>query len=206
MTKKHIIFDLDGTLSNTAKATMIAITEAEKQLKLPKVTEDQIRDAMGLAGLAFYEYLYPQVSQEVLLDIENIVDAAEEVAVKTIGKEILFPGVVDMLMGLLEKGCFIYIASTGSKNHVYNALSACNIEKFFTEVSCGESEKILMVRRIIAGRNLNEWAMVGDMFKDSEAARGNKILALGAGYGYLTKSNFPLFDFVLSTPMDIFNY
>ena len=206
MTKEHIIFDLDGTLSNTAKATMMAITEAEKQLDLPKVTENQVRDAMGLAGLEFYEYLYPQVLKETLLDIENIVDAAEEAAVKVVGKEILFPGIVDMLAGLLKKGCFLYIASTGSKSHVYNTLRACDIEKFFTEVSCGESEKISMVKRIIAGRNLNEWAMVGDMHKDSDAARGNKILALGAGYGYLNKDDFPLFDFILSRPIDIFCY
>ena len=206
MIKKHIIFDLDGTLSNTAKATMMAINEAEEQLKLPKITEDQVKGAMGLAGLEFYAQLFPQVSKKTLLDIENIVDAGEELAVKAIGKEILFPGVVDMLKGLQEKDCFMYIASTGSKDHVHNILKSCGMEIFFTEVACGESKKISMVNRIIAGRNLNEWAMVGDMFKDSEAAKGNNILALGAAYGYLSRKDFSLFDFILSTPMDIFSY
>ena len=63
-----------------------------------------------------------------------------------------------------------------------------------------------MVKNMISGKDVTEWIMVGDMYKDSEAARASSILALGAGYGYLTKQNESLFDFVLRSPADIFYY
>ena len=204
--KRHIIFDMDGTLSDTAKATVVALYEVGKQYKLPRVTDERIRAAMGLAGPEFYAHLYPHEPKETLMNIERTADVIEEAMITKMGKEILFPGVGDMLADLSEKGYCLYIASTGSESHVHNTLASCGIEGLFTSVSCGKSEKISMVKSIIAGRNTDEWAMVGDMFKDSEAARGNNILALGAGFGYLAKDDYPLFDSVLLKPEDIYKY
>ena len=206
MKKKHIIFDLDGTLSDTAKATAAAISRVEKQYELPKISISHIHAAMGLADLEFYAHLYPNESAEKLMKAGAAIDSLEEEAIKAIGKEILFPGVMDMLTGLVNNGYNLYIASTGSENHVYTTLISAGIEKLFTAISCGEPAKILMVKNIIAGRDPQKWVMVGDMFKDSEAARNNNILALGAGFGYLAEEDRRLFDGALSEPGEIYDY
>ena len=65
--KKHIIFDMDGTLSDTAKATLAAIKKTEKHFRLPPVTESSIRDAMGIAGLDFYRRIFPNVPDDILI-------------------------------------------------------------------------------------------------------------------------------------------
>lgn len=206
MKKKHIIFDMDGTLSDTAQATEVAICKVSKQLDLPEITHEHIRGAMGLPNSDFFAYLYPDVAKALLPDIEHAVNAIENDMIKEIGNALLFPGVYDMLDDLSKKGYCLYIASTGSQKHVTTTLAACEIEAFFTGVSCGEPEKISMVKHIIAGRNIDEWMMIGDMYKDSEAARGNNILAIGAGFGYLAKEDHQLFDAVLWEPMDIYDY
>jgi len=161
---------------------------------------------MGLAGLEFYAYLYPHVSHEMLLNIERDTDTLEDAAIKSLGKDILFSDVSDMLFSLVDNDYCLYVASTGNENHVYTTLAACEIEKYFVSISCGKPEKISMVKDIIAGRDLDEWVMVGDMYKDSEAARGNNILALGAGFGYLAEEDHSLFNSILSKPADIFNH
>jgi len=206
MKKKHIIFDLDGTLSDTAKATFAAVKEGTEIYGFPEVAYELILSAMGLPGLEFYSRLYPTVSREELLTIEKQIDDAEERMIKSLGAKILFPGVYGMLDKLSNDGFCLYIASTGSKSHVYTTLKASGIERYFAEIHCGRPEKISMVKEIISGRDITEWAMIGDMFKDSEAARGNNILAIGAGFGYLAKEDESLFDYVISAPIDIYNH
>ena len=203
---KRIIFDMDGTLSDTGKATLKAIETVKNRFNLPPVTYTDIQKAMGLAGLEFHRALFPDLPEDVLVNLEPAIDVLELDAVQGMGVEILFPGVSDMLAELWRAGCELHIASTGSKTHVHGTLEAAGIEAYFTGISCGEPAKVSMVRRIIADSNSQEWAMVGDMFKDSEAAKGNNILALGAGYGYLAKADYPLFDGVLNTTKDIWRY
>ena len=204
MTKKHIIFDLDGTLSNTAIATLAAFEAAEKIHPIPSLTIHDIHNAMGLGGLEFFECLLPTVPSDVLLKVEKDVDNWEQENIIRIGKHLLFHGVPDMLDTLYSRGYTLHIASTGSQIHVRTIMDATGIEKFFASISCGKPAKIDMVAQIIAGLDKDDCAMVGDMFKDSEAAKNNGILAIGAGYGYLSKADFGLFDVVLDRPNDIF--
>jgi len=204
--KKHFIFDMDGTLSDTGKATAKAIKAVEKRYPLPMIDDSHIRNAMGIGGLDFYRCLYPSVPDDILIKIEPEVDALEHEAVQALGADILFLGVREMLAALVQRGHDLHIASTGSKSHVEGTLHAAGIASFFTSVSSNEPVKIAMVQRIISDSNPQDWAMVGDMFKDSEAARANHILALGAGFGYLAEEDYTLFDAVLRTPGDLLDY
>ena len=206
MIKPDIIFDMDGTLSDTGRATEKAIKAIEERFHLPSITYNHIQDVMGIGGLDFYRGLFPNVPEDVIVALEPVVDALEDEAIRDLGTTILFPGVNEMLTTLKEAGYRLHIASTGSQNHVNVTLQAANIKHLFTTISCDQPEKISMVRNIIAGSDPGKWAMVGDMFKDSEAAKGNNILALGAGFGYLAKEDESLFDAIIKTPRDIWAY
>ena len=204
--KKHFIFDMDGTLSDTGMATAKAIKAVEKHYQLPTINNSHIRNAMGIGGLDFYRCLYPSVPEDILVKIEPEVDVLEQEEIQAIGADILFPGVNEMLAALVQAGHDLHIASTGSKNHVEGTLLATGIKPFFTSISCAEPVKISMVQQIILDTDPEDWAMVGDMYKDAEAARANNILALGAGFGYLAEKDFSLFDVVLYAPGDLLAY
>jgi len=203
---QYIVFDMDGTLTATAQATEIAIKAISKKHDLPPITAADIRGAMGLGGLEFHAKLFPTVAAERLPAIGADIDQLEEENVIRIGKDILFPGVYDMLARLAAEKYPIFIASTGSARHVDSTLRATGIKHFFTAIECDEPQKRDMVNRLMRGGNPTEWMMVGDMFKDAEAARANHIFALGAGFGYLHADNAPLFDAVIQTPADIFTF
>ena len=206
MKKQHIIFDMDGTLSNTAIATEAAIRMVEKQHDIPYVSLADVHGAMGLGGLEFHKKLFPTLPMETLLAVEKAVDAIEDENIASIGTAILFTGVYDMLAKLRSQGHTLYIASTGSAPHVETTLTAGNIKDMFAQIHCDQPQKKDMVREIIAGGDPSNWVMVGDMFKDSEAARANNITAIGAAFGYLAKGDYELFDHILQTPEDIFAY
>ena len=204
--RKNVIFDLDGTLSDTAKATYEAIISVQLRYQLPPITNEHVKRAMGLAGLEFYRHIYPSMPEEALREIEPVVDALEEETINKLGEAILFPGVKEMLESLKQIGCKLYIASTGSQSHVYTTLRAAGIESFFEGIHCAEPVKIDMVKKIIKESNPDGWLMVGDMYKDLEAAKANDVLALGAGFGYLDKADYALFDTVLKVPADLLAY
>jgi phosphoglycolate phosphatase-like HAD superfamily hydrolase len=200
---KNIIFDMDGTLSNTAIATYASVKDVEDKYKLPPLTLEEIHHAMGIGGFDFYKMLFPTVSTEILKEVEKEIDILEDVKIQEMGEKILFPDVFEMVVSLKEKGYHLHIASTGNPNHVRITLTSSGIMPYFTHVSCNEPAKIEMVKRMIGDGNANEWAMVGDMFKDSEAAHANHILAIGAAFGYLSPKNYHLFDKIIHKPMDI---
>lgn len=204
--KKHVIFDMDGTLTATAQATSPAIKALAGKYGLPEITDAHIRAAMGLGGLEFHAKLFPDLPEKTLVDIADDVDALEAENITKIGRDILFPEVREMLASLAEKGHPLFIASTGSERHVGNTLKAAGITDLFTGIHCGEPQKIDMVKRIIDGGDPRNFVMVGDMFKDAEAAKGNAVTALGAGWGYLDHNEKGLFDAVLRSPEEIFFY
>jgi len=201
---KNIIFDLDGTLSDTIKATAQAIREVGEKYNLPKLDDERIRAAMGLADMEFYAFLFPGVAG--LGQIGQEIDTIEEDAIRRIKADMLFPGVAEMLDGLYKAGHKLYIASTGNNDHVSATLTSAGIERYFTKISCDRPEKVSMVRDLIIGGDKDDWLMVGDMYKDSEAAKGNGITALGAAFGYLNAKNYGLFDAILQRPGDIFEH
>jgi len=203
---KHIIFDLDGTLSDTAKATTVAMNEVGVQYNLRKVSEVDIRSVMGFADPEFFYRLYPEYPQEVLNEVRYKVNDLENSIVESLGKSILFPDIEELLNDISEKGYMLYIASTGSTAHVHTTLNSCAIYHLFKGVHCNESDKINMVKGITAGHNKDECLMIGDMIKDSDAARANGIIALGAAYGYLTLEDYHLFDSILHMPGDLYKY
>ena len=201
---KNIIFDLDGTLSDTIKATAQAIREVGGKYNLPELTDERIRAAMGLADMEFYAFLFPGI--QGLGQIGQEIDAIEEDAIRRIKAGMLFPGVAEMLEELHKAGHKLYIASTGNTDHVSATVVSAGIEQYFTKISCNRPEKISMVKELIAGSDKSNWLMVGDMFKDSEAAKGNGITALGAAFGYLKPKDHTLFDAILQKPCDIFTH
>jgi len=203
---KSIIFDMDGTLSDTAKATTDALNKVGGEYGLPYVSNEHVRSAMGYADPEFFYRVYPEQPRDVLNEVRYIVNDLEDRAIEKFGRDILFPGVFDMLCELSNRGYFLYIASTGSTAHVETTLKSSGIEHLFKAVYCNEPVKIDMVKDIIGTGNAGEFVMVGDMIKDSEAAKGNGITALGAAFGYLKSDDRSLFDAVLYKPDDIYKY
>jgi len=204
--KKSIIFDMDGTLSDTAKATTVACNKIGQQFGTPNVNESDVRSVMGYADPEFFYRLYPGQPHELLNKIRYEVNELEDKMISKLGKSILFPGVEELLTDLSEKGYNLYIASTGSKYHVHTTLTAGGIEHLFTGIHCGEPVKIKMVSDIIEGHDKDKYLMVGDMHKDSEAAKANGVFVLGVAFGYLDLDDYPLFDAILKTPHDLYSF
>lgn len=200
------IFDMDGTLVDTNCMTARAFRELAGEYGLPLPSERVIRDAIGLPDLQFYHAIYPDEPDEKLRPFGAAVERREGELGRTLGGEVLFPGVRAMLEKLSARGVKLYLASTGSKRHVQDMLGSGEIASLFLEIHCAEPDKEAMTADILAAAGPGSAVFIGDTLKDVNAARANGIPALGAGFGYVKEADAQRFDRVFESPEALTEY
>ena len=209
-----VIFDLDGTLSDSALLTMAAFRAVLPKQGLPMPSEEAVRRAMGYATPEFYYILFPDLPRDMVDNVGILVEEEELRCLPSLGGKLLFEGCWELLMRLKENGKRLCIASTGSRDHVLSTLDCIGITHFFDAVYCDLPDKTEMLRDMINNVDKNAdsksgyidkngYIMVGDMKKDYEAARTNGIVSVGACFGYCVREQTN-FDFYIDKPLDLF--
>jgi len=203
MNKIHtIIFDLDGTLSDSALLTAPALQKIAPEHGLPIPSEEAIRSATGTPNPEFYYTLFPDTPRDKVRTIGNKVEKEELRILPSLGDKLLFKGSRELLEHLSKNGIRLCIASTGDRDHVFSILNETGIINLFNTISYGKPNKTGMLREIIGDDNKNSYIMVGDMIKDYQAARANGILSVGVCYGYC-KRDLADFDYYINTPSEL---
>ena len=197
-----VIFDVDGTLADTAILTMAAFRRVTPRVGLPMPDLATVRAAIGYANPEFYDRIFPTAPRELVRLAGKQVEAEELALLADLEEDLLFPGCRDLLTALRNRAVRLYIASTGSHKHVDAVVDKTDIRPLFEAIYCGEPDKVNMIRRIIADGNKSDFIMVGDMEKDCQGAHANGIRAAGVCYGYCLRQTAK-FDFFLDTPMEL---
>lgn len=203
---KNIIFDMDGTLINTSLISVQACQEAALEFGIPVQKTEDILELVGWANQEFFPKLYPGMDPELLGRYSESVLLRENLIVEKLQEKLLYPGVDELLCELKSRGLSLSIASTGPAEYVNLALKESSIYSYFDEIRCGESEKIRMVEDIMKGAPKGSYVIVGDRFKDYEAAKANNIVSIAAAYGFGSKEEIEKFDLVLNQPLDLLKY
>lgn len=200
---KNVIFDMDGTLVDTSKVTVRAYQLAAIEFGLQVKEAKSIISLIGYASPEFAFKLYPEINKDVILKYAALVEEKEQHYMKQLGEEILFPKVKTVLQKLKLNGYYMAIASTGSINHVETALISSEIYSLFDKIKCNESIKIDMVKEIIINGPEGDWLIVGDRRKDYEAGSKNKIITIGAQYGFGNEEEMKAFDMTIENIEDL---
>jgi len=197
-----IIFDLDGTLSDSAVLTMAALKNILPNHELPLPSEQAIRTAMGHATPEFYYILFPELNREKSNDIGVQIEQEELRLLPLLCGNLLFDGCRELIKHLGERGLRLCIASTGEREHVFSILNATGITSFFDTIFCEQPDKTEMLREMTKDGDKNGYVIVGDMKKDHEGAAANGILSIGACYGYCIRE-LTNFDLYIDTPLEL---
>jgi phosphoglycolate phosphatase len=175
-----VIFDMDGTLVDSAILTMAALKRIAPEHGLPLPSIETIRSAMGNASPVYYYIMFPDSERNMISDIGLLVDEEELQLLPSLCDKLLFEGCRELLIRLKDHGLRLCIASTGKKDHVFPVLNETGITGFFDTIACARPDKTEMLNEMIEGSDKSGYLMVGDMKKDYEAARANGIVSVGA--------------------------
>ncbi len=201
--KYNLIFDMDGTLVNSAFVSVIACRELARRWGLPDRSAEEISGLVGYADDEFYGRLYPELTREERLRFAAEVESFENESMVGMGSKLLYSGISELLESLKCKGYYLAIASTGTPGHVEACINESGIGGYFAVIRCGAPEKVKMVREIIENGPEGSWLIVGDRHKDSDAGRANGIVTVAARYGCGNPEEYAAFDYGIDHPLEL---
>ena len=115
MSIRLIIFDFDGTLGDTRRNIITTMQMTIEELHLPNRSEEECAATIGLPLAGCFRTLFPDIQEELIPLCAETYRRFFNENLKTIHPE-AFPGVVETLAILHQKGFTLTIASSRSRN------------------------------------------------------------------------------------------
>ena len=203
MTQKYtILFDLDGTLVDTAPDLMNAHNFVMKKYGYPTKSTEEIRNLVGKgAGALIGRSIWGQAKKEFhSVDDKKIKDQMSKDFVNFYGKNIinestLIIGVKNFLKWCLEKNISMAVCTNKQEHLAIDLLKKIGIYDYFEYVAGSNTfdyckpdpSHLTSVIEILNG-DLNKTLMIGDSETDANAAKEASIPIILLENGYTEKN------------------
>lgn len=191
MKYKNILFDLDGTLTDSKPGIVKGVQYA---LRCCGIDEPDLEKLTSFVGPPLYKSFmsYLDCSEE---DAKEVVECYREYYAETgLYENALYEGIDILLYNLKEKGYKIILASSKPRIFVKRVLSYFRIMRYFDIVEGSEldgknTDKEELIAHILEKWNLKaeECVMIGDRMHDIQGAKANGMDSIAVGYGYGTQ-------------------
>lgn len=184
----HVIFDLDGTLTDPGVGITGSIQYALGKYGITEKTE------------ALYKFIGPPLRESFRRYFGFSMEQAEEAVAfyreyfseTGIFENEIYPGIPQLLADLKLNNCRIYLATTKPLVYAERILRHFNLYDYFTGVSGSNLDgtngsKSDLIAGLISGYGITgslSAVMVGDRRYDIEGAKANGIISIGVAYGY----------------------
>lgn len=190
-TRNNVIFDLDGTLTDSGPGIKNSLRYTLNHYGLPMETEEGLNRYVGPPLLiSFQKYMgFSKEQAKAAITVYR-----QYFTQKGMFENKVYEGVIPMLETLKAKGKRLFIATGKPTVYTLQILEHFGLTQYFDRV-CGigldESDmgKDELISQVITGENLdpNTCIMVGDREFDILGANVVGIPAIGVTYGYGTR-------------------
>jgi phosphoglycolate phosphatase len=187
--KKGIIFDMDGTLWDSADGVAKSWTEVVNQEydKERVITTEDIQNVMGRTMDKIAEIIFPNLDEKARLELMNHCCMYENEYLREHGG-ILFPQLEETLKILKEK-YHLYIVSNCQSGYIEAFLEHYGFGHYFDDIECyGNNlfQKGENIRLVVERNELTKAVYVGDIQGDYDATMEAGLPFIHAAYGFGT--------------------
>ena len=182
-----VLFDLDGTLSDSAPGILGALRHAFAVNGLPAL--DPLVERT-LLGPPFYESLPPLIGADKL---DRVIDAyREHYGAGGLFETSAYDGVPELLATLRASGLRLAVATSKPEHYAVPIVEHLGLAEYFETVGGDELDGSLRTKALVIGKVLTRLGrpepgtvvMVGDREHDVAGAREHGISCIGAAWGY----------------------
>lgn len=182
-----VLFDLDGTVSDSAPGILAALRHAFDAHQIPWLDADGERQILGPP---FYESLPPLIGD---VPLASVIDAyREHYGAGAMYRTAVFEGVADVVSDLAASGTRLAIATSKPEHYAVPIVEHLGVHAHF-EVVGGDAldgsrrTKALVIEEVLrrlGNPSVAEVLMVGDRSHDVLGAREHGIETIGVSWGY----------------------
>lgn len=184
--KKTILFDLDGTLTDSGEGIINCASLALEYFGLPVPSREEMRVFVGPPlHDTFIKFGVPADKTDEAI-------AVYRSRYIPIGKfeNIPYPGIREMLASLQEQGHKLFVATSKPETTAVEILEHFDLAKYFTQICGAALDRSRVTKEDVIAYLLNqndvgsEIIMVGDTAFDVIGAKKHGIPTLGVSWGY----------------------
>lgn len=195
-----IIFDLDGTLWDSASVCAEAWNNALQKLRMPyrEITVSDISRIMGMPHKQVFETVFPDKSEG---EREVIAETCYEQEIRAIEVEgaAIYPGVADGIHRLAAKYP-LFVVSNCLTEYLEVFLEVSGFRSYFKDSECHGNTGLAKwqnIRDLVARNHLKKPVYVGDTGSDQDSAAraGVDFIFVSYGFGHAGKPCESFADF-----------
>ncbi|MFV0478118.1 MAG: HAD family hydrolase [Parahaliea sp.] len=192
-----VLFDLDGTLIDTASEFVLVVQQLRTEHNLPPLPEERIRASVssGATALVKLALAIDDNTPEFESKRRQLLDLYSQV-LGTVARP--YPGISELLAALVERGIGWGIATNKPRAYTEPLLAALNIQPAPGSVVCPDDvteckphpESLYLNCRQL-GISPAAAIYIGDHRRDIEAGRRAGMRTIAALYGYIETGDDP---------------
>lgn len=191
--KKGIIFDLDGTLWDSASVVVQGFND---EIKLHNdtdyvLTEEVLKSQMGKTAPQISKVFFPDLKEERAMELMGLCAKREREYLAQRGGK-LFDNIEETLVALKNKGYHLYIISNCECGYIETFMNVHKLAQYFEDTECHENTGLSKgenIKLVIERNSLDEAIYVGDTQGDCTATRFAGIPFVFAEYGFGNAEN-----------------
>jgi len=188
---RAVIFDLDGTLIDTASEIAVALNRGFEELGLPGLPRKDVENLIGRGVHSMVERALQQAGGGSI-ELGGAVKRFEAHYAQTVGTQAeLFPGVLAGLRLLSESGYKLSVVTNKPRFFTQRLLSRVQVDSLFAGVVAGDDGirrkphgDMLVAACRALGADPGSALMIGDSDNDVRAARAAGCPVWCVPYGY----------------------
>jgi phosphoglycolate phosphatase len=206
----HLLFDLDGTLTDPAEGITGSICHALLRLERRPPPRRELERYIGPPLRSAFADLMPDADEQVIA--RAIAFYRERYSVSGLYENTVYPGIMSALDGLARCGCRLRVVTSKPEPFARRIVAYLGLEDRFEDVHGAEmsgrlTDKAELVGHVVRAASLpvrDAW-MIGDRCWDiiGGRAHGLRTAAVSWGYGDRAELETALPDVILDAPGDL---
>lgn len=187
MAYKNILFDLDGTLTDSSEGINKSVLYAYDKMGIEPPSKEELRTFIGPPlGDSFTRHGIAESDRDKCVAIFRE-------RYNTIGKfeNVPYPGMIELLEKLKNAGFKLYVATSKPEKTALEVLSHFDMVKYFDEIagatmdrSREKKEDVIAYLLEKTGGNKDGVVMIGDSIYDVLGAKEFGIPCIGVSWGF----------------------
>lgn len=185
----HIIFDLDGTLTDNTRGISNSVKYALKKMHIDGFSDENMKQFIGPPLQWGFSNLFGLNERNTELAVEYFREYYGE---NGWHENVPYPGILEMLQELDHQGKKMYIATSklekyASKISEYFGFNKHIIQVNGADYSGRKAGKTMIISNLLEAQQLlpsTKIVMVGDTVFDIEGGNNNGLSTIAVGYGF----------------------